>query len=57
MHGEVVSYSEVKEAVSPVIAQSARLCRDLLKNQWSFEPMANRCGPAVSSGDHILTVV
>lgn len=60
MHGmyrETVSYSEVKEAVSTVIAQSARVCRDLLENQCSIEPMVNRCAPGVSSGDHIVSVV
>lgn len=57
MRGEADSCSEVKEAVSTVIAQSARVCRDLQKNQCSFEPMANRCAPGVSSGDHILVVV
>lgn len=54
---EADSCSEVKEAVSTVIAQSARGCRVLQKNQCSFEPMANRCAPGVSSGDHILVVV
>lgn len=53
----MVSYSEVKEAVSTVTAQSARVCRDLLKNQCSVEPMVNRCAPGVSSGDHIVSVV
>lgn len=57
MYREMVSNSEVKEAGSPVIAQSARVCRDLLKNQCSIEPMVNRCAPSVSSGDHIVSVV
>lgn len=57
IYREMASCSEVKEAVSTVIAQSARVCRDLLKNQCSVEPMVNRCAPSVSSGDHIVSVV
>lgn len=53
----MVSFSEVKEAVSNVVAQSVRVCRDLLQNQCSVDPMINRCVPGVSSGDHIVSAV
>lgn len=57
MSREMLSCSEVKEAVSTVIAQSARVCRDLLNNQCSAAPMVTRCAPGVSGGDRIVSVV
>lgn len=57
MHWETLSCAEVKEPVGTVVAQSARVCRDLLKNQCSVEPMVNRCAPGVFYRDHIGCVV
>lgn len=57
MRWETLSCAEVKEPVGTVGAQSDRVCPDLLKNQWSAEPMVNRCAPGVFYRDHIGCVV
>lgn len=57
MHWETLSCAEVKEPVGTVVAQSVRVCRDLLKNQWSAETMVSRCAPGVFYRDHIGGVV
>lgn len=57
MYWETESFTEVKEPVSTVVPPSARVCRDLLKNQCSAEPMAARCAPGVFYRDHIGSVV
>lgn len=54
---ETLSCAEVEEPVGTVVAQSAGVRRDLLKNQCSAEPMVNRCAPGVFHRDHIGCVV
>lgn len=57
MRWETLSCAEVKEPVGTVVAQSDRVCPDLLKNQCSAEPMVNRCAPGLFYRDHIGCVV